>query len=151
MRSRWLIMIWPAIHFYSKLTISLLTILSKTGPRPFAQHKSHQCLSGKVEMGQGSQPLWKSRKPWRWVSNFPVRENSGNLGKRPKIREFVTVTQKAKVFASLVYVLLMPCVQVVFIDWLVLVAFVNITHLNDEVFSLNFGTFSGKTQWISFS
>ena len=32
MRSRLLITIWPAIHFYSKLTISLLTILSKTGP-----------------------------------------------------------------------------------------------------------------------
>ena len=33
MRSLSLITIWPAIHFYSKLTISLLTILSKTGPR----------------------------------------------------------------------------------------------------------------------
>ena len=32
MRSRWLITIWPAIHFYSKLTISLLTILSETWP-----------------------------------------------------------------------------------------------------------------------
>ena len=35
MRSRWLITIWPTIHFYSKLTILLLlilTILSKTGP-----------------------------------------------------------------------------------------------------------------------
>ena len=31
MRSRWLITIWPTIHFYSKLTISLLTILCKTG------------------------------------------------------------------------------------------------------------------------
>ena len=34
MRSRSLITIWPTIHFYSKLTISLLTILSETGPRP---------------------------------------------------------------------------------------------------------------------
>ena len=32
MRSLSLITIWPAIHFYSKLTISLLTIFSKTGP-----------------------------------------------------------------------------------------------------------------------
>ena len=33
MRSRSLITIWPTIHFYSKLTISLLTTVSKTGPR----------------------------------------------------------------------------------------------------------------------
>ena len=25
-------------------------------------------------------------KPWKWVSNIPVRERSGNLGKTPKIR-----------------------------------------------------------------
>ena len=30
MRSRWLITIWSTIHVYTKLTISLLTILSKT-------------------------------------------------------------------------------------------------------------------------
>ena len=37
MRSRWLVTIWPTIHFYSKLTISLLTILSKTGPELYRQ------------------------------------------------------------------------------------------------------------------
>ena len=68
----------------------------------------------------------------------------------------MTVTQKGKVFASLVYVHLVSCVQVVFIDctdWLV--AFVNITHLNEKIFFIEFwnflGEISGKTQGISFS
>ena len=60
-------------------------------------------------------------KPWKGVSNFPVRENSGNLVKtqknQGKLREFVIVTQKGKVFASLVGLwVLCHASQVVSID-----------------------------------
>ena len=102
-------------------------------------------------------------------NEFPISQSGktqGIWGKHKEIREFVTVTQKGKVFASLGYVRLLPCVQVVFIDWLVIVAFVNITHLSRQwqlavleplldfpatslkgkYFSWNFGTFSGKYQ-----
>ena len=46
MRSLSLITIWPAIQFYSKLTISLLTILSKTGPS--SAHNIQSVGSGKI-------------------------------------------------------------------------------------------------------
>ena len=50
MRSLSLITIWPAIHFYSKLTISLLTILSKTGPpNPPPRQASQQAQHPQAE------------------------------------------------------------------------------------------------------
>ena len=73
---------------------------------------------------QGSQPLWKSgetlKMSFQYSSQGKLREFGGkNTQNQGKLREFVTVTQKGKVFASLGYVRLVPCVQVVFIDWLV--------------------------------
>ena len=91
------------------------------------------CLyTGRVPSHSGNQG-----KPWKGVSNFPVRENSGNLVKthknQGKLREFVIVTQKGKVFASLVGLwVLCHASQVVSIDWLVIVAFVNMTHLSRQ-------------------
>ena len=75
-------------------------------------------------------------KPGKWVSNFPVRENSRiweNHKKSGKTQGICDSDPEGKgfyfYFASLGYVCLVPCVQVVFIDWLVIVAFVKITHL----------------------
>ena len=69
---------------------------------------------------QGSQPLWKSGKTlkmsFQFSSQGKLREFGENAKNQGKLREFVTVTQKGKVFASLGYVRLAPCVQVVFID-----------------------------------
>ena len=56
-------------------------------------------------------------------NEFPIFQSGKTQGiwgkhkkSQGKLREFVTVTQKGKVFASLGYVRLAPCVQVVFID-----------------------------------
>ena len=69
---------------------------------------------------QGSQPLWKSGKTlkmsFQFSSQGKLREFGENAKNQGKLREFVTVTQTGKVFASLGYVRLVPCVQVVFID-----------------------------------
>ena len=81
-----------------------------------------------INLDQGSQPLeirenlenefpiFQSGKTQGiWGKHKKVRENSGNLGKtqksQGKLREFVTVTQKGKDFASLGYVRLVPCVH----------------------------------------
>ena len=53
---------------------------------------------------QGSQQLWKSGKTLQISFQFPSQG---------KLWEFVPVTQKGKVFASLGYVCLVPCVLVV--------------------------------------
>ena len=52
----------------------------------------------------------------QFSSQGKLKEFGENTKNQGKLREFVTVTQKGKVFASLVYVRLVPCVQVVFID-----------------------------------
>ena len=92
---------------------------------------------------------------FQFSSQGKLREFGKNTKNQGIRSEFVTVTQKGKVFASLVYVRLVPCVQVVFIDWLVIVAFLNITHLNKKVFLIEFWNslreISGKTQGIFFS
>ena len=62
-----------------------------------------------VPIRQGSQPLWKSGKTLK-MRGKRKKINQG------KLREFVTVTQKGKVFTSLGYVRLVPCVQAVSID-----------------------------------
>ena len=74
---------------------------------------------------------------FQFSSQGKLREFGGNAKNQGKISESVIVTQKGKVFASFVYVRLVPCAQIVFIDWLVIVAFLR------EI--------SAKTQGISFS
>ena len=69
---------------------------------------------------QGFQLLWKSGKAlkmsFQFSSQGKLREFGKNTKNQGKLRESVTVSQKGKVFASLRYVCLLPCVQVVFID-----------------------------------
>ena len=77
-------------------------------------------VRGGVWYWQGSQPLCKSEKTlemsFQFSSQGKRREFGENIKKNQrKRREFVTVTQKGKVFASLGHVRLVPCVQVVFI------------------------------------
>ena len=72
---------------------------------------------------QGSQPLENSGKIRENLENeFPIssqgklREFGKNTKNQGNLREFVTVTKKERVYASLGCVRLVPCVQVVFID-----------------------------------
>ena len=53
---------------------------------------------------------------FQFFSRGKLREFRKNNKNQGKLGEFVTVTQKGKVFASLGYVRLVPCVQVVFIN-----------------------------------
>ena len=80
-------------------------------------------------------------------NEFPIFQSGKTLGiwekhqNQGKLEELVTVNQKGNVFASLGYVRLVPCVQLVFIDWLVIVAFVTITHLKEKLFLIEFWNF----------
>ena len=88
---------------------------------------------------------------------FSSQGRLGELGENTKNQGICDSDPERKGFRQFVHMRLVPCVQVVFIDWLVIVPFVNtcITHLNEKVFLIEFFNFlrevSGKTRGISFS
>ena len=79
------------------------------------KHKTSGKTQGMWEKHKTSgktQGMWEKHKK----NQGKLRECGKNTKHQGKLREFVTVTQKGKVFASLGYVRLVPCVEVVFID-----------------------------------